>query len=260
MKRGMVKAPLGGLAGVAGNSSAAAIGNDVGPFGQPVDAVLLGLQSVHHGEGFGIQPAQGIAAVITDQAAGLAIFGAGHGVFSDGLNDIGRNCRIRIKRPGHQLVCFVVVHLDPIALTPEIQRVPVGFFAVDDGVIVVEVSALESGTVFRVRDAGLDAVAFEVLCFATCFARCLSRLLILILNLLLGGHVFIRLSLCELASLSAFRRIARRWASQDSAEREKPEAARGTERSEYRTGEDFRAQPGPCSDGMAGLPFRAGER
>jgi hypothetical protein len=32
-------------------------------------------------------------------------------------------------------------------------------------------------------------------------------------------HVGIRLSLCELASLSAFRREARRWAGQDSAER-----------------------------------------
>nr|CAC82785.1 hypothetical 37 kDa protein [uncultured bacterium] len=164
----------------------------------------------------------------------------GHGLGSWRLNDVGRKGGIGVDRPGHQLVRFVVVHLHPIALTPEIPRVSVGLGAINGDVVVMQVSALESGAGFRVRGAGLDAVALEVLGFNTCFARCLSRG-VLLLNLCLVCHVGIRLSLCELASLSAFRREARRWAGQDRAEREKPEAARGTERSEYRTGEDFRA-------------------
>ena len=58
-----------------------------------------------------------------------------------------------------------------------------------------------------------------------------------------------------------FAVFARRRARQGREAREKPEAAGGTQRSEYRTGEDFRARaPGPCRADVAGQPFRAGER
>jgi hypothetical protein len=70
-----------------------------------------------------------------------------------------------------------------------------GFAALENYKVVVKISALEPGSGCRIGVAGLDAEAFQQFGLPTCFARCLSRLLKLLVNLLLVGHVFIRLSL-----------------------------------------------------------------
>jgi len=72
---------LGGLAGIAGDALATAVGHNVLALGEAVFALAEG-EKVHRVGDVRGHRIDGGAAVVADQSAGLAVFGAGHGVGS----------------------------------------------------------------------------------------------------------------------------------------------------------------------------------